>query len=657
MQLEHYTFDLGNDSTSNATTPTLDWDSFLSVNFPTFAQNQDQHLRVLDDKFKKLHEKKLKFKHRQPSTLFENAKNKQTQQDARPTRVTINLSELLHFEEQLFYKLPKTSWPISPHIPPLGTFFSLAVHQQNFKYPVHFSQNFVNQSSTTVNAQKHFPPGSFIFVSHDHPRLQDTLQHLFKTARRDHIALFVLTPTATSKTLQKICKTQKNCTIKLNNPMYVYDSTYEHVALNPRLMTIYILGSRGENFQVENNLLGYFQFHSDEIQFPEAPLDFHDASTIDKNEIKNKVLNTVQHLRNLDDAISKNSFKIPFTQTGILAMNQLLNSHSPFTYTGHLPEIFRWRHPEFNKSYNNHEKISRKSFERWRGKLGQKYSITDPHQRCTLCKTLGHDAELCPTRQLKWSDIKSQDPRDRLMFDLILSYPKFQRFEHTFSPDLPTWLLNEAFQQAKIRKQSTEKNFRQLFSLAGYDLSEYLAKYDFRATDTHKGIFWMFAWGVEVKFILFALFGYNDPAEYVFGPAIFFDSNMTEEDACIIRESHEKKAREKKLMRVPLDFPLHILCETVSREGGKNRVVLDNRPHNAFEPISTVKLPDVKETLNFPKNAATLVLDIDSAFDQIPKNINTLNKYCVQSRDPDTNELCRYVITGAPQGCRKSPRI
>ena len=93
MQLEHYTFDLDNDSTSTVTTPTLDWESFLSVNFPILAQNQDQHLRMLDDKFKKLQAKKLKFTHRQPSTLFENAKNLQTQQDARTTRVTLNLSD------------------------------------------------------------------------------------------------------------------------------------------------------------------------------------------------------------------------------------------------------------------------------------------------------------------------------------------------------------------------------------------------------------------------------------------------------------------------------------------------------------------------------------------------------------------------------------
>ena len=96
----------------------------------------------------------------------------------------------------------------------------------------------------------------------------------------------------------------------------------------------------------------------------------------------------------------------------------------------------------------------------------------------------------------------------------------------------------------------------------------------------------------------------------------------------------------------------------MSREGGKNRVVLNNRPNNIFEPISSVKLPAPETILNsFPKNGVSIVFDIASAFDQVPKNINRMNDYCVQSKNPQTLEIERFVVTGASQGDKKSPQL
>ena len=71
-----------------------------------------------------------------------------------------------------------------------------------------------------------------------------------------------------------------------------------------------------------------------------------------------------------------------------------------------------------------------------------------------MCNTLGHSEELCVTRQLKWSNIDTTDPRDRLIFDLILSYPKQKRFQLPFDIHLANRLMFEAYPEAEKRQKT-----------------------------------------------------------------------------------------------------------------------------------------------------------------------------------------------------------
>ena len=97
---------------------------------------------------------------------------------------------------------------------------------------------------------------------------------------------------------------------------------------------------KGESCYIENNALGYFDFKSTFL-FPEPPVDFHLTTAGEIQSLRSEVAQTVQKIKILQKQISDNAFVIPFTQKGILAMNQLLNTHKNFSFIGELPEIFK----------------------------------------------------------------------------------------------------------------------------------------------------------------------------------------------------------------------------------------------------------------------------------------------------------------------------
>ena len=542
----------------------LDWETFLESEFPLFYNQQDACLKMLQKKFDKQEEKKLKFLHRDPAILFKHEllqsrtpEQTESRQGTRPwsrdPQVSFSFKDLMRTELEFMSDLPIGEWENAQLFPPYGIFFSLLTLSRNFEYPVHISKHYP-QISPRFFAEKHFPAGSLFCFSPNAPFPDLHLQRLIKISREDRVGFYIVLPYCPTHHFFKICEQQLFPVYCLTPPLcfYVNNPPTAIVSCNEPMCLVF-LGMQGASFSLTHHIAGYFTLDK-KIVFPEPPLDFHTAPSFEITDLCDEIARTVSQIKIRHDEISQNSFRIPFTQKGILAMNQLLNSHVPFSFCGTLPEIFTWRNSKFNKSYHSHEKITLMAFERWRGKLGQKFSFSDASQRCGLCHMKGHSEPQCCTKQLRWEDIDTTDPRDRLMYDTILSYPVFDKFSHPFSPDLPNILLTAVYPEAKIRQQSIRANFVQIFNLAGYDLQLYLTKYNFRATDCHHGIFWMLAFGMEKKYVLFAIFGFPDHSEFSFGPTIFVDPHVSAEDAVIIRESHEKKVREKNYYKCHMIF-------------------------------------------------------------------------------------------------------
>ena len=401
--------------------------------------------------------------------------------------------------------------------------------------------------------------------------------------------------------------------IILKNPIiFLYKSDLNVIDTAPFTTVIFCVNLQFPTFEVDNNVLGYFET---EVEIPAQPHINQVYLPADEADLED-LANWVPQINDYVAKATEIEDRFTNTYTGGFDLPLAVNNHLEVMRTGAIVPLKIQNVTKYLKvphHYPLKQDIPFEALQRDKNLLTY-LDRNNPWKRrtCPICNKLGHSPDNCFLRKLRYIDLGYQNITFELAYNIIHRFPDY----HYDIPLVQTekWLLEEFVPPILAREQHCMAFFyAQISQLGGKP--EVIA--DFAANGnrpTVHGIFAAAALGMSKPGLLRFFFGNpRDPA-----PAKPYRviQNHTQEEIDGARAILEDKLKDGSYAVGPETAGAYSVAWFYVSEQGKNRLILWPQVDNA-RPKSNFSCPTPLVQFLSLLNSFAVTVDIKSCYDSV----------------------------------------